>query len=149
MKWVLSQQSLDHHRWLLQESNDQAQFTYNHEHKSIRIKSSSSRLFFLEITGLFQKKIELRSEYGVVVGESTWPPENSDGSIHINQEKYFFKWQQKHLSFYTKDRNLIQDIHLEHEVELHKFEIFALLFCSLWLINANANAGKQGNAMVA
>ena len=150
MKWVLSQQSLDHHRWILQESNEQAQFTYNHEHRSIRIKSSSSsRLFFLEVTGLFQKKIQLRSEYGVVVGESTWPPENSDRSIQLNHEKYYFRWQHRHLSLLTKEKKLIQDIDLEHEAELQKFEIFALLFCSLWLVNTNANMVTKENAMVA
>lgn len=150
MKWVLSQQSLSHHRWLLQDAKEEAQFSYNQEHHSIRIKSKNSRLFFLEVVGgLFQKKIQLRSEYGVVVGESTWPPEDSDGSIQLNEEKYFFKWQQKTLSLFTKGKQLLQSIHTEHEASLDKLEKFALLFSSLWLVNTNTNTGKKEDMLVA
>jgi hypothetical protein len=149
MKWVLSQQSLDHHRWLLQDAKDEAQFTYNHEHHSIRLKGKNSRLFFLEVIGLFQKKIQLRSEYGVVVGQSTWPPENSDGSIQLNEEKYYFKWQQKTLSLFTKGKQLFQSIHSEHEPGLDKLEKFALVFSSLWLVNTSANASNKEDVLVA
>ena len=149
MKWILSQQSLAHHRWLLQDAKDEAQFTYNNEHRSIRIKGKGSRLFFLEITGLFQKKILLRSEYGVVVGESTWPPENSDGSIQLNQERYYFKWQQKTLSLLTRAKQLIHSIHTEHEAELDRLEKFALLFSSLWMVYADSNSNRKEDILVA
>lgn len=138
MKWVLSQQSPSHHKWLLQNAQEQFQLTYHLHHHSIRISGKSNRLFFLEITGVFQKRIHLQSEYGVVVGESNWPS-SKDGSLIMNGQKMFFQWNEASLSLLDKNKMPLISIAIDHSEEMEKLESFALLFSSVWLLYADAN----------
>lgn len=147
MKWVLSQQSLDHHRWLLQDAQEPAQFTFNHHHNSIRIKGKSNRLFFLEVKGLFQKKVLLRSEYGVVFGE-TQLLSQKDVFIFMNDQKYAYQWQNGQLSFLDKNGNTISTFSVEH-VQLDRLEQLALVFASAWILFANVNGRKTEDLLVA
>jgi hypothetical protein len=149
MKWVLSQQTLEHHRWLLQDTLQPAQFTYSLSHHSIRIKSNSSRLFFMEVTGRFQKKIALRSEYGLLIGESPLVSDATEGNITLNDEKYYFTWKGEMLTIYSKDKIPVQTMAVESEKEPDKMEKFALIFSSLWMVHSNTASGKKEDSLVA
>ena len=86
MKWVLSHQSAEHHRWILQTDNGIVPLTYNFSYRSIRVKSKTARLFFLEeADGLFQKKVLLRSEYGVIMGEAQATHTAKGGTLLLNE----------------------------------------------------------------
>jgi len=147
MKWVLSQQSLDHHRWLLQDAQEPAQFTFNHHHNSIRIKGKSNRLFFLEVKGLFQKKVLLRSEYGVVFGETQLVTQK-EVFILMNDQKYGYLWQDNQLTFLDKHRNVLSSFTIE-QAQLHGLEKLALIFASAWILFANVNGRKSEDLLVA
>jgi hypothetical protein len=147
MKWVLSQQSLEHNRWLLQDAQEPAQFTFNHHHNSIRIKGRSNRLFFLEVKGVFQKKVLLRSEYGVVFGETQLVPQK-DVFIFMNDQKYNYHWKDDQLCFLDKNGNIISTFAVEH-TQLHRIEQLALIFASAWISFANANGKKTEDLLVA
>jgi len=148
MKWVLSQQSLDHHRWLLQNAPHQAQFTYNLHHQSIRIKSKNNRLFFLEVAGLFQKKIFLRSEYGVVVGEAQWNTAKEPFCL-LNGQKIYFLQEDHALQFFDKEYQHLSTFQIEHSLQLDRMEKFALMFSAVWILTADLNNRKAENLLVA
>ena len=148
MKWILSQQSLDHHRWLLQNAAEQTQFTYSLLHGSIRIKSKTNRLFFLEIAGLFHKKVFLRSEYGVIVGESNWTT-SKEGIMQMNEQKLIFCWNDSQLSFFNKNKTLLSSLEVDQPGILDKKEQFVLLFSSAWILFADASTKKSENLLVA
>ncbi|HYO20900.1 MAG TPA: hypothetical protein VER36_00760 [Flavisolibacter sp.] len=149
MKWVLSHQSDDHHKWLLHEAHEPVQLTYNLSNHSLRIKSKNNRLFFLEITGFFQKKLLLRSEYGVVLGESSFTTTTKEGTLLMNELKYHFRIKNDQLSLSDKNKNLLSAVVIEPAVALDKQEAFALLFCQAWLLNASMHATKTKDLLVA
>ena len=148
MKWVLSQQSLEHHRWLLQDASQQAQFTYNSIYQSIRLKSKISRLFFLEVAGVFHKKILLRSEYGVVVGETQWTSQK-EFLLMIDAHKLYVRLEEQTMSFLDRNKSTQTSLRIEPILHLDRKELFAIVFSSAWLLYGNANSLKSENLLVA
>ena len=148
MKWVLSQPSSDQHRWLLHDEELQAQFIYHAALQSIRIKAKNNRLFFLELTGLLQKKIQLLSEYGIVVGE-TWISNLKNGSLIIDEQKYFYHWNNDQLCIYDRKRILVAEISIEFSKGTDKLEQFALLFSIVWVISSNKKSYKPEALLIA
>jgi hypothetical protein len=148
MKWVLSHQSTDNHKWLLQDAPETAQFTYNLQNHSIRIKGKSSRLFFLEPSGFFQKKIVLRSEYGVVLAESP-AAATKEGTLLMNDLKYFFQWENSQLSLFDKNKNLVSSVAIEAADEMAREAQAVLLFCHAWLVYASQHPKTREDLLVA
>ncbi|HZH63683.1 MAG TPA: hypothetical protein VEY10_02250 [Flavisolibacter sp.] len=149
MKWVLSHQSYDHRKWMLQDTNEPAQLTYNLAHHSIRIRSKNIRLFFLEVSGFIQKKIQLLSEYGVVIGESRWGHTLNEGMLTMNNNKYFFEWENNVLSLFDKNKSLLSAVKNEHSEGMDKKERFALVFSLAWIVISNTPAKKIEDLLVA
>lgn len=149
MKWVLSHFSANHHKWVLQDANDQAQFSYNLQHHSIRIKGKSNRLFFLHITGFFQKKMTLHSEYGVILGETSVSTHNNEGTISISEFRFIYRWEGNTMLLYNKSRHLLSSVTVEQIETLDKFEQFALLFSQAWIVYSNLPQKKTEDLLVA
>jgi hypothetical protein len=149
MKWVLSHLSDDHHKWLLQDANEQAQFTYNLQQHSIRIKGKSTRLFFLDVAGFFQKKVILRSEYGVALGDSPVTTNRTEGALSIIDFRAIYQWRQNALLLFDKNRNQLSTVIIEQSESLDKFEQFALLFSHAWIVYSNLQYKKAEDQLVA
>ena len=137
MKWVLSQQSVDHHRWLLQDTQEQAHFTYHAQLHSIRIKAKNNRLFFLEVTGFLQKKIQLLSEYGVVLGEAYGTQPLKNGLLIIDGQKCLYRWANGRLCLYNKNKTLLTETDIEFSEGTDLLEQFALVFSTAWIAYSN------------
>ena len=139
MKWVLSHQSAEHHRWVLQTGNDAVTFTYNFSYRSIRIKSKTSRLFFLEEEdGFFQKKVLLRSEYGVIMGETQATHTSKGGVLLFNNEKFFYRWSEGKLLLLNRNKIVVFETGIELRPDAGKLEQMAFVFCNAWLLSAEA-----------
>lgn len=114
MKWVLSHQSSEHHRWQLRDAAEPALFTYHLQNRSVRIKAKTARLFFLEMaTAFFHKKILLRSEYGILVGEAQLAPAGKLAALTLDDRKYYYCWEDQDLLLYNRDKSLLQKLRVE------------------------------------
>ena len=132
MKWILTHQATEHHRWLLTEVQSPALLTYNPKNHSIRIKAKGARLFFLEPVGFLQKKILLRSEYGVVLGEAQWAEKS--GQLLLDNQKFFYRWNDHDLFLYDKSKTLLLQTKVDYDaVGLEKF---AFVFSMAWLYDS-------------
>lgn len=139
MKWVLTHQSAGYHRWLLSEAEQPAQLTFNLQNNSLRIKAQKARLFFLELTEkFFGKKVLLRSEYGVVLGEAAWSGGRKRGTFWLNGGRYFYSWSHQRLSLFDKNKKPLFDATVECRKDTSRLEVFAFLFSTAWLHSAES-----------
>lgn len=149
MKWVLSHQSYDHHRWLLRDAEEPAQFTYHLSHHSVRIKAKTARLFFLEETGFLHKKVLLRSEYGVVVGEAQAITAGRMAQLVLDGKKYFYCWKDGQLSLYNKNKTLLLNAAIECRHDTEKMELAAFVFLTAWMQTVTTEVRNAADLLVA
>lgn len=150
MKWVLLHQSGEHHRWMLQTDDGPVHFTYNFQFRSIRIKSKTARLFFLEeADGLFQKKVLLRSEYGVVMGEAQATHTAKGGTLLFNNEKFFYRWNEDRLLLLNRYKKAVFETQIGLRDDVDRLEQMAFVFCNAWLCSLPAEAEKPKPFLVA
>ncbi len=150
MKWVLSHQSSGQHRWMLQNADAPAEFIYSLQYHSIRIKAKTVRLFFLEEAGsFFQKKILLRSEYGVVMGETQATHTTKGGTLLLNEEKFFYRWNDGGLRLLDRHKKAVSEMHIELRQDADKMEQMAFVFCNAWLLLTDARVKNTNAVLVA
>lgn len=149
MKWVLSHQLPERHYWVLRDAAGAAAFTYHLHHHSIRIKAQTPRLFFLQTAGFFHKKVLLRSEYGVPVGEAQLAAAGKPVTLTLNGHSYFFSWDEQNLSFFNKNKILVQQVRVECRKDIDLLERFAFVFSSVWIGLQNQDSKVPGTLMVA
>lgn len=150
MKWVLSHQAGGHHRWVLHTDDGPVQFTYNFQYRSVRTKAKTARLFFLEeADGFFQKKVLLRSEYGVVLGEAQATHTTKDGILLFNNEKFFYRWNDGKLLLLNRHKTVVFQTQIELRQDAVRLERMAFVFCNAWLLSAEAGVKNTRPALTA
>jgi hypothetical protein len=100
-------------------------------------------LFFLEEKGFLRKKVVLKTEYGVEIGECHFIRNAQNGIIYLNDRKFVFNGDNSEIRIADKQNNLV---HCKLQQEVAALQWPALLF-SLSLIYSQAE--KQGSQMVA
>lgn len=108
MKWVLVKYpSASVHKYQLVEGNSvNVVLKYNQEQQSTRISSNGNhRLFFAELTGLWNNKVIFTSEYGVESGKLVFERGHYAGIMEMAGKKYQFVINKKpvpELVIYTR-----------------------------------------------
>ena len=93
--------------FLLDQSNLVASFTYNTASSSFRLNAWSKRLFFLEEKGFLRKKVVLKTEYGVEIGECHFIRNAQNGIIYLNDRKFVFNGDNSEIRIADKQNNLV------------------------------------------
>ena len=142
MKWVLSHATNDLHHWQLQQEENSRSLTFNLKRLSLRLNGFSKRLFFLEEQGFLQKKLVLRSEYGVEMGEVSFGGNAFFGQLVINGEKFFYEMNQEKLLLLDSEKHPVSNCEIIGEASLGKEEFYSLLFGFAWFVTADAMVEK-------
>lgn len=142
MKWVLSHATDEVHHWLLQQEEGSRSLILHLQRLSLRLNGFSKRLFFLQVQGLLQKKILLRSEYGVELGETSFADKSPFAPIIINEQKFFYQVDGTKLMLLDGEKNNLGECEMAPDSAQDKVEFYALLFGFAWFITADAVAEK-------
>lgn len=143
MKWVLSQATDEFHHWLLQKQEGTRSLIVNLHRLSLRLIGVSKRLFFLQVHGFLQKKILLRSEYGVVLGETAFSSKPSPGQLTFNGQKFFHRIEEGQLVLLDNEKKPLGKSELAGGEQMNKFEFYSLLFGLAWFLTADGVAEKE------
>jgi hypothetical protein len=141
MKWVLSHATDELHHWLLQQDEGSRSLLLHLKRSSLRLNGFSKRLFFLQVQGLLQKKVLLRSEYGVELGEAVFAEKLLPSSMILNGQKLFYQTKEGKLVLLDSEKNKLGECAMEQE-GLNKLEFYALLFGFAWFVTADVVAEK-------
>lgn len=141
MKWVLSHASDDIRHWQLQKDSESQLLTINLQGLSLRLAGNARRLFFLEVQGLLQKKLLLRTEYGIAIGEIALTDKPS-GQLTLNDHKFFYRQEKNQLQILDGEKQLISACTLPDNFQ-NKIEAHALLFGFAWFVTADALVEKE------
>jgi hypothetical protein len=147
MKWVLSHATDEIHHWLLQQEEGSRSLTLHLQRLSLRLSGFSKRLFFLQVGGLLQKKISLRSEYGVELGEVVFTEKASPASIILNGQKLFYQAEDGKLVLRDGDKVVLGECEIAQGADLNRTEFYALLFGFAWFVTVDSLAEKTYAAM--
>lgn len=143
MKWVLSHATDGLHHWLLQQEENTRSLIINLQRLSLRLIGITKRLFFLQVQGLLNKKILLRSEYGVVIGEAPFANKPSPGQLTINGQKMYHRIEDEKLVLLNSEKAVVGSSDLTPNSLTDKFEFYSLLFGFAWFLTADV-AEKDG-----
>ena len=143
MKWVLSHATDGLHHWLLQQGENTRSLIINLQRLSLRLVGITKRLFFLQVQGLLNKKILLRSEYGVVIGEAPFTSKPSPGQLTMNGQKLFHRIEDQKLVLLNSEKAVVGTSDLTQNAINDKLEFYSLLFGFAWFITADI-AEKDG-----
>jgi hypothetical protein len=143
MKWVLSHATDGFHHWQLQQENQAKLLIFHLSRLSLRLTGIIKRLFFLQEQGFLQKKVLLRSEYGIVLGEATPTDKSSPGQLLLNGQKFFYRTESTQLILLDNDKQLVGACELPAEAPANRLERFGLLFSFAWFLTADAAADKD------
>ena len=116
---------------------------FHQQRRSLRLNGFSKRLFFLEEQGFLQKKLVLRSEYGVEMGEVPFGGNAFFGQLTINGEKFFYQMEHEKLLLLDSEKNPLSDCEIVGEASLGKEEFYSLLFGFAWFVTADAAANAE------
>jgi hypothetical protein len=148
MKWVLSHATDEIHHWQLQHTEGSRSMIVNLQRSSIRLNGFSKRLFFLQAQGFLQKKILLRSEYGVVLGETIFSEKPMQAPLFFNGQKYFYQADDHQLLLFDSEKNLVNRTEFAALPSLDRLEFYSLLFGFAWFLTADAMAEKNRSIQV-
>src|SRR5690349_8063968 len=107
MKWVLSHALDEVHHWQLQQEDEVKFLSFNLQRLSLRLSGFTKRLFFLEEQGFLQRKIFLRTEYGIALGETAFSEKPSSGQLMLNEKKFFFRTTDTGLQIFDTEKALL------------------------------------------
>ena len=136
MQWIEHTETSNLHTWTLEGKQQIASLSFTPGSKSFRLLYASQRLFFLEDNGILQQKIALKSEYGVSLGEIHPQHYGQDGTILLNQTKYYFTKSDTGYAIFDKTKNLIANLGVACVHALNIFERSSLLFAFAWIFPA-------------
>lgn len=140
MKWVLSHATDGLHHWLLQQEENTRLLIINLQRLSLRLIGITKRLFFLQVQGLLHKKIQLCSEYGVVIGEAPFASKPSPGQLTINGQKLFHRIEDEKLVLLNSEKAVVGTSALTQKAMDNRFEFYSLLFGFAWFLTADTAA---------
>lgn len=144
MKWILSHATDSIHEWLLQQEDKTKSLIFHLQRFSLRLLGSTKRLFFLDVQeGFLSKKITLRNEYGVELGETTFADNPVEGQLQLNGNKYLYRAENNELKLFDSDKNLLATSETALPARMEKSEFYSLLFGFAWLTTADAVAEKE------
>jgi hypothetical protein len=115
----------------------------NLQRLSLRLTGLSKRLFFLQVQGFLQKKILLRSEYGIVIGETVFADKSSQAPVLFNGQKFFYQVEDGKLTLLDSEKNFVCESELAQPAALNRFEFYSLLFGLAWFSTTDAVADKK------
>lgn len=142
MKWVLSHASDDIHHWQLQHEDESKSLVVNLQRLSLRLSGISKRLFFLNLQGFLHKKILLRTEYGVVMGETAFADKIAPGQLVLNGQKFYYRYKEGCLYLMDSEKQVIATCDLSVEATT-KLEVYSLLFGFVWFSTADADQKER------
>ena len=137
MKWILSHASDDIHHWQLQQEDSSKSLIAYLQRFSLRLSGLSKRLFFLDVQGFLHKKIVLRTEYGVALGETAFIDKPSSGLVTINDQKFSYSVSGDQLQLFDSEKQAISTCEVSPEATANKLEFFGLLFGLAWFSTAD------------
>lgn len=147
MKWVLSHATDELHHWQLQQDEGSRSLTLHLQRYSLRLNGFSRRLFFLQEQGFLQKKLLLRSEYGVEMGETVFSEKSSAAAFIFNGQKLSYEVAEGKLVLLDNEKNELGQCGLPQENRLGRIEFYALLFGFAWFVTADAVVEKTYAAL--
>lgn len=136
MQWIEHVQANGLHLWTLEGPEQIAELTFSPDSKAFRLHYTHQRLFFLEDVGVLQQKIALKSEYGITVGELQPQRNSQNGSIIVNNLKYYYKEDHSSIQLFDKNKQRVVSIGVNFISELGIFEVASLLFSLAWIFPA-------------
>ena len=131
MRWEITNTMNGSHYWKLQESELEATLRYNNDAHSIRLNTSDKRLFFLERVGMLQPKMMLETEYSVMIGESYFNKNRSNGVMIVNEQKFNFTITREEIHFYDRQKQMLAELTIPKVNDLELYEFTALTFASV------------------
>jgi hypothetical protein len=131
MNWNLTNNVDDFHQWTLTGHEENVDFRYHKQARSIRLNTDEKRLFFLERKGILQSKILLKTEYSVVIGESYFGKNRLSGLLTYEGRRHTFKFGPEGLSIFDSNKENVFNFEINHGSHPHLFEFSALLFASV------------------
>jgi hypothetical protein len=143
MKWVLSHASDDIRHWQLQQENRSRSLIINLQRRSLRLDGNSKRLFFLEVQGVLQKKVLLRTEYGITIGETALT-DKLPGPLLLNGHKFFYRLENDQWMLLDNERGLV-DVCEFPVSPPSRLEVYGLAFGFAWFTTADAVAEKENS----
>jgi hypothetical protein len=143
MKWVLSHATDDIHHWQLQKENGSKSLIFHQQRLSLRLSGLSKRLFFLNVQGFLKKKILLRTEYGIVIGEAPFAEKSLTGQLILNGQTFFYRLEKAQLFLLDSEKQLMARCDLLPEATVEKVEFYSLLFGFAWFLTADAVTEKK------
>lgn len=138
MKWVLSHATDGLHHWLFQQEECSRSLVLNLQRLSLRLLGFTKRLFFLQVQGFIQKKILLRSEYGVVIGETAFSEKPSPGQLMMNGQKLFHHIEDEKLVLRNSENVIVGTSQMTQRAAMNRFEFYSLLFGFAWFLTADS-----------
>lgn len=96
-----------------------------------------------------QKKLVLRSEYGVEIGEVAFGGNAFFGQLTINGEKFFYEMNHEKLLLLDSEKKPLSECEIVGEASLGKEEFYSLLFGFAWFVTADAVVEKSYVALQA
>ena len=128
MQWTLESKMNKSNFWILQHNEkSKAQLRYNREARSIRLQAGERRLYFLEQVWHANNKIELQTEYSIVIGEIQMNRERLSGNVIMDGQHYTFTTEKDQVHLQENTRT-IKTVIIEDTSGLDFFEFSALLF---------------------
>jgi hypothetical protein len=143
MKWVLSHATDGLHHWLLQQEEASRSLILNLQRLSLRLIGFSKRLFFLQVQGFLQKKILLRSEYGVIIAETAFTDKPSSGQLTINGQKFFHRVEEEKLVLLNSENMVVGTSHMMPGAFTNRYEFYSLLFGFAWFLTSDPAADAR------
>jgi hypothetical protein len=98
------------------------------------LHSKERRVFFVEEVGFLQSKIILKTEYGVQIGENYHARNQRKGALHLGNEKFSYKLEDKGIKLYNRHKEPLASFTLDKASALGSYEASALMFSLAWLL---------------
>lgn len=143
MKWILSHTEDGIHQWQLQQEDKSKRLIVHPQRLSLRLIGTSKRLFFLDVQGFLHKKIFLRNEYGVEMGETAFTENPDSGDLLLNGQNYSYTADDRQLALFDSENNLLATSEIAREPALETLELYSLLFGLAWFITADGLTEKD------
>lgn len=90
-----------------------------------------------------QKKVQLHSEYGALIGETAFADNPAAGQLLFNEQRFFYHRSDAQLFLLDSEKQLFATCELPRESTVDMFVFYSLLFGLVWFITADQQAEKE------
>ena len=130
MNWFIYKTEGTVRHWVSLENGRRVSLRYNKSLKTFRLNLTEKRIFFLGKAGWLNPRIVLTTEYHVEAGSCLFFKNKRAGALHMGAESCIFRIDEERLSFFTREKRLIDSITIHQLDKLDIFELAALVFAS-------------------